>query len=128
MTYGAKNDRKRRDRAKRRIELRAYLVERSGHICEWPTGRPLTGEPHAGEEMAHIEGTGLGGRASSDTPGNVIFLCRYHHDILDGRRRLVPAIDTVFLIGPGVIINNHSLREYLIAHVEKLRRLRGETI
>lgn len=35
--------------------------------------------------MAHIFGTGMGGRESSDDRGNVAFLCKRHHDILDGR-------------------------------------------
>jgi len=35
--------------------------------------------------MAHIEGIGMGGRKSADTPGNVLFLCIPHHDQFDGR-------------------------------------------
>lgn len=35
--------------------------------------------------MGHLEGTGMGGRESADVLENVAMLCRFHHDLLDGR-------------------------------------------
>jgi hypothetical protein len=39
--------------------------------------------------MAHIEGIGRGGDPLGlrDKPENVMMLCVYHHDLLDGRER-----------------------------------------
>lgn len=66
----------RKARAIRRQELRVECVERAGGSCEWS-------DCHVnGEHMAHIEGLGKGGE---DTIDNVMFLCVYHHDLLDGR-------------------------------------------
>jgi len=74
-----------------RSELRAYTIERSSGVCEWPRcARP-------GEQMAHIEGIKAGGRDSADHRGNVTFLCVEHHDRLDGRRPYRPCDITAFL-------------------------------
>lgn len=64
-----------------RAQLRAAVRELSGGRCEWflPCST-------AGEELAHIEPRGMGGRASVDRIGNVAWLCRSHHDLLDLRR------------------------------------------
>ena len=35
--------------------------------------------------MAHIRGTGAGGRPSADVIENVWMLCKFHHDLYDGR-------------------------------------------
>jgi hypothetical protein len=35
--------------------------------------------------MAHIVGKGMGGSREANTLDNVIMLCRYHHDLFDGR-------------------------------------------
>jgi hypothetical protein len=35
--------------------------------------------------MAHLEPKGMGGRKSVNRLDNVIILCRYHHDLFDGR-------------------------------------------
>ena len=67
------------ERPARRRELRARLVARARGRCEWPA----CGD--AGEHMAHIDGIGMGGRASADRLSNVALLCRFHHDVLDGR-------------------------------------------
>ena len=65
----------------RRSELRAAVQERSRGICEW--SRCST----RGEQLAHLRGLGMGGNPdlTRDVEANVMFLCVYHHDILDGR-------------------------------------------
>jgi len=63
-------------------DLREFLSWRSLNICEWP------GCLEPGEELAHVFGKGSGGRRSANRPENVAWLCRHHHDVLDGRRRL----------------------------------------
>ena len=63
----------------KRSDLREFVIERSGGRCEW------VGCPHRGEEMAHLEGIKAGGRKSADEKENVAWLCRPHHDVLDGR-------------------------------------------
>lgn len=64
-----------------RSALRSHARMRAYGICEWPD----CGEP--GDHMAHVYGRGSGGRSSADVPENVAWLCRRHHDSLDGRRR-----------------------------------------
>ena len=68
----------------RRSELRAAVQERSRGICEW--SRCST----RGEQLAHLRGLGMGGNPdlTRDVEANVMFLCVYHHDILDGRQRM----------------------------------------
>jgi hypothetical protein len=63
-------------------ELRVFARDRAYGICEWPE----CGD--AGAELAHLFGKGSGGRRSANEPDNVAYLCRSHHDVLDGRRRL----------------------------------------
>lgn len=67
-----------------RSELRAAAVTRSGGTCEW--SRCVD----RGEQLAHIRGIGRGGNpdGTRDRLSNVAFLCRYHHDVLDGRTRM----------------------------------------
>ena len=74
----------RRARAERRVKLRGLVVVRSDGLCEWSNCYAV------GEHMAHIEGIGRGGdkTGARDTIENVMFLCVYHHDSLDGRRVL----------------------------------------
>lgn len=36
-------------------------------------------------EMARLRGIGAGGRKSADRLDEVAMLCRFHHDLLDGR-------------------------------------------
>lgn len=64
-----------------RAQLRAAVRELSGGRCEWFL--PCS---NAGEELSHIEPRGMGGRSSVDRIGNVAWLCRDHHDLLDLRR------------------------------------------
>ena len=75
---------RRRDRALRRSELRIQVVERAGGRCEW------AGCLLPGLHMAHISGSGLGGdpKGIRDTLHNTAFLCKFHHDMLDGRIRM----------------------------------------
>ena len=75
---------RRAERAKRRMELHAQVVERAGGRCEW------AGCESPGEEMAHITGIGAGGdpKGVRDVLSNVAWLCKTHHHMLDGRIRL----------------------------------------
>lgn len=66
-------------KAERRRLLRAEAVERDGPMCVWP------GCTFTHEHMAHIRGVGMGGGTHRDYLENVAMLCRYHHDLLDGR-------------------------------------------
>lgn len=59
--------------------LRAEAVARDGG-CMWPPSCDLPGRL----EMAHIIPKGSGG---SDTINNVVMLCKYHHDLHDGREQ-----------------------------------------
>jgi hypothetical protein len=67
-----------------RAELRAILADWTGNRCQWPNcdegGSPL--------QLAHVFGVGMGGRPSADTIDNVALLCKYHHDLLDGRTHI----------------------------------------
>lgn len=64
-----------------RSDLRDFVMNRSGGMCEWSLC------PLRGDDLSHIRGIGRGGNpdGSRDTPSNAMFLCRTHHDILDGR-------------------------------------------
>lgn len=59
--------------------LREELIDRAHGRCEWSS----CGE--WGSDMAHLDGRGMGGSAQRDRLDNVAFLCRFHHDLLDGR-------------------------------------------
>lgn len=88
-----------------RRELRAAVQELSGGICEWASCH------QQGEQLAHIEPSGLGGRPSMDRLENVAWLCTYHHDVFDGRRK-------------GA---HHELRKYVAMYVHEQRRRIGWT-
>lgn len=80
------------DVGKRRRQLHAVLEEWAG-ACEWP------GCEHRGPyEMAHVHGVGMGGRPSADTLENVALLCRFHHDLLDGRTTRELRVEMAFLL------------------------------
>ena len=67
-----------------RSQLRTAVAERAKGICEWSLC------VDAGEQLAHIRGIGRGGNpdGTRDVLSNVTWLCRYHHDLLDGRERM----------------------------------------
>ena len=66
-------------RAERRESLRDQVIWRSRGGCEHP------GCLATGSQMAHIRGVGMGGRPSADTLDNAMWVCQFHHDVLDGR-------------------------------------------
>ena len=96
---------RRAERAKRRMELHAQVVERAGGRCEW------AGCLEWGVEMAHISGSGMGGdpKGIRDTLHNVAFLCKTHHHMLDGRIRM-----SLFEVG-----------ELLRAHIKTKTRIKS---
>ncbi|HHH27370.1 MAG TPA: HNH endonuclease [Polyangiaceae bacterium] len=59
--------------------LRDRVIDRARGRCEWPQCR----DP--GSEMAHVWPRRMGGSPAADRLDNVLWLCRRHHDILDGR-------------------------------------------
>jgi len=63
-------------------QLRELALDRANYCCEWP-------ECYSKEwlELAHIVGIGMGGRNKKEKydPDNVVILCKFHHDIYDGR-------------------------------------------
>ena len=73
--------------ATRRQELRAEALVLDAGRCVWPGCQPLglAAPQRTKLEMAHLRGTGMGGRASADQISNVAILCSDHHDLLDGR-------------------------------------------
>lgn len=64
--------------------LREEVFARDGG-CVWPgchfLNRPLD-EPI---QLAHLTHRGMGGSVEANTPENCVTLCRFHHDIFDGR-------------------------------------------
>lgn len=67
-----------------RSALRQEVAARSGGHCEWSLC------VDAAIELAHIRGLGRGGNpdGTRDHIENLAGLCRFHHDLLDGRRRM----------------------------------------
>lgn len=55
-------------------------MQRDGGHCQWAGGCYMI---HYGLEMAHIIPVGSGGE---DRIENVLMLCKFHHDMHDGRR------------------------------------------
>src|SRR6056300_1170197 len=66
-------------------ELREKALKRAGYQCEWAGC-----DERQWLEMAHIKAIGMGGRDRniSNDPENVAILCKYHHDIFDGRQQV----------------------------------------
>ena len=62
--------------------LRELTAFRAEGVCEW------AGCSEPGAEMAHLLHRGMGGNPSQDRNvlANTVWLCQYHHDILDRRR------------------------------------------
>ena len=61
-------------------ELRRQAEAVAGGVCEWP------GCDERGEEMAHLEHRKMGGSIEVNHLRNVAWLCKWHHDIFDGRQ------------------------------------------
>lgn len=61
-----------------RSMLRAEAIIRANYTCEWADCEI----PKMHLEMSHIIPIGSGG---DDTLENVWMLCKYHHDLYDGR-------------------------------------------
>lgn len=99
-----------------RAALRARLWEVSGGLCEWPD-TPL---PHRAEEMAHLEGIGMGGRPSADRLDNVAALCRQGHLVLD------EGIDDPYHLVPEWIEHGPgrrlAVRLWLVDRIQAARR------
>jgi len=72
-----------------RSKLREAAMIRASHRCEFPPqwvgGKWVPCNMPQPLEMAHLKGSGMGGSQHRDVLNNVIMLCRYHHDWLDGR-------------------------------------------
>lgn len=67
-----------------RSELRIQALARDGR-CVWCAVTGQKTDRSDVLESAHLRGIGAGGRKSGDTLENLITLCRWHHDLLDGR-------------------------------------------
>lgn len=65
----------------RKAKLRAEAMVRAGGACEWPPYCELPGRL----EMSHVMPSQMGGNPSRDRLDNVWMLCKFHHDMLDGR-------------------------------------------
>ena len=61
-------------------EAAAEVTALQGETCLLPSCS--SGWDH----KAHIEGSGMGGRASTFVVGNIAGLCEYHHDVFDNRQ------------------------------------------
>lgn len=88
-----------------RSGMRAALWDLTGGMCEWP------GCVSQADEMAHVEPSGMGGRASVDTIGNVMALCRGHHDILDGRPTQMKTSRAVRDLAAAYVASRRSMIE-----------------
>ncbi|MFQ5518247.1 MAG: HNH endonuclease [Acidimicrobiia bacterium] len=60
--------------------LREEVFARDGWHCVWPGC-----DYDQALELAHLEPKGMGGRTSVNRVDNLICLCRFHHDLIDGR-------------------------------------------
>jgi len=62
--------------------LREEALKRAGGRCEWAYCND-----NKWLELAHIQGIGMGGSKSRKFDiNNVAILCKWHHDIYDGRQ------------------------------------------
>ena len=71
---------KNRLRGKEWQEMGAEIHRLQGVACLLPS----CSEPW--QHKAHIEASGMGGRASTFVVGNIAGLCAYHHDVYDNRQ------------------------------------------
>jgi hypothetical protein len=79
------------------LEVRESVFERCGGFCEGPVVREGNGYsiPYTvvkvgtcGEyatELSHVNPKKMGGSRLLDTDDNLVYLCKRHHDLLDGR-------------------------------------------
>lgn len=81
-----------------RQELLATLPT---NVCEWP------GCSDPGQQMAHLNHRGMGGSPAANRLDNVLWLCAFHHDTLDGRT--------------GITIRRYQLNDLLYHAVIKRR-------
>lgn len=68
--------------------LREQVFRRDSWRCVWPGCGYGTGA-EMGDivllQLAHLHHRGMGGSREANTPENCVTLCRFHHDIFDGR-------------------------------------------
>lgn len=66
---------------------RRELMDRTREdLDSWQGSRcAMPGCTDSWTDPAHIEGSGSGGRRSTYSIENMVGLCRYHHDVFDGR-------------------------------------------
>lgn len=65
-------------------EMREAALKRAGGRCEWAYCTE-----NKWLELAHIKGIGMGGNKNRKYDiENVCILCKWHHDIYDGRQNM----------------------------------------
>jgi hypothetical protein len=79
------------------LKVRQAVWERADGICEGEyhrIGKGLTRTVErvgdcggVAEQLCHKEHRGIGGSRLRDGEDNLLALCAYHHDLLDGRER-----------------------------------------
>ena len=88
-----------------RSDLRAERLEIARHACEWPRCPSEQVREDLADyrlEMAHLKQLSQGG---PDVIGNVVMLCKFHHDVLDnravvhGRRNAIAALLKAYVSG-----------------------------
>ena len=83
--------------------LREAVLALQGPLCIMP------GCSDPWVDRAHIEPSGMGGRPSLANGENLVGLCRYHHDIFDGR---------------SMAGRQRMLRVLMRSHADRIRALR----
>lgn len=66
-------------------EMRDHVFRRDGHVCQWP-GCDIEISPINPLECAHLNHRGMGGNVKANHPSNGVALCKFHHDVFDGRQ------------------------------------------
>ena len=65
-------------------QIREQAFIRAGNVCEWANC-----EDNKWLELAHIKDIGMGGNKNRKyNLDNTAVLCKWHHDIYDGRQRM----------------------------------------
>ena len=68
-------------------DLREEVFIRDRWKCIWPgceTSGAMMPRDHP-LQLAHLQHRGMGGSVERNTAENCVTLCRFHHDIFDGR-------------------------------------------